>query len=104
MKGFLDAVARGVVDTIADPEAAIESLASRNPAMDGELELRRLELALEANIVTDAVKANGLGLIDDDRFANAIDQIALTYEYQTTPDASLYFTDAYLPEGGFKLD
>lgn len=104
VKGFLGAVAKGMVDTIADPAAAIESLVSRNPAMDGALELRRLELALDANIVTDAVKANGMGLIDEARFANALAQIALTYEYQTTPDASLYFTDAYLPEGGFKLD
>ena len=54
VRGFLDAVAKGMVDTIADPAAAIESLVSRNPAMDGDLELRRLELALEANIVTDA--------------------------------------------------
>ncbi|WP_296641215.1 ABC transporter substrate-binding protein [Roseinatronobacter sp.] len=104
VSAFLDAVAKGMVDTIADPAAAIESLAARNPAMDAELELRRLELALEANIVTDAVRANGMGLIDDARFASALEQIALTYEYQTTPDASLYFTDAYLPEGGFKLD
>lgn len=104
VRAFLDAVAKGVIDTIADPAAAIDSLVSRNPAMDAELELRRLELALEANIVTDWVKANGLGAIDDARFANALEQISLTYEYQTTPDASLYFTDAYLPEGGFKLD
>lgn len=101
---FLDAVAKGMVDTIADPALAIESLVSQNPAMDSELELRRLELALEANIVTDWVKENGLGGIDDARFANALEQIALTYEYQTAPDASLYFTDAYLPEGGFKLE
>ncbi|NBB97497.1 MAG: ABC transporter substrate-binding protein [Alphaproteobacteria bacterium] len=104
VRGFLDAVAKGVVDTIADPAAAIESLASRNPAMDSDLELRRLELALEANIVTDAVQDNGMGLIDDARFANALEQIALTYDYESTPDADLFFTDAYLPEGGFKLD
>jgi NitT/TauT family transport system substrate-binding protein len=54
--------------------------------------------------VTDWVLANGMGIIDDDRFANSIEQIKLTYEYQTEPDASLYFTDAFLPEGGFKLD
>jgi len=104
VSGFLEAVAKGWVDTIADPAAAIESLVASNPAMDSELELRRLELALEANVVTDWVLANGMGIIDDARFANSLEQIALTYEYQSEPDAALYFTDAYLPEGGFKLD
>ncbi len=104
VSAFLEAVAKGWVDTIADPAAAIESLVSRNPAMDGELELRRLELALEDSVVTDWVMENGMGIIDNDRFANSIEQIKLTYEYQTEPDASLYFTDAFLPEGGFKLD
>lgn len=101
---FLEAVARGWVDTIADPAAAIESLVSRNPAMDSELELRRLELAMQDSVVTDWVLANGMGIIDPDRFANAIEQIKLTYDYQTEPDASLYFTDAFLPEGGFQID
>ena len=104
VSGFLEAVAKGWVDTIADPAAAIESLVSRNPAMDGELELRRLELALADTVVTDWVMENGMGIIDADRFANSLEQIKLTYEYQTEPDASVYFTDAFLPEGGFKLD
>jgi NitT/TauT family transport system substrate-binding protein len=103
VKGFLGAVAKGWVDTIADPEAAIASLAAVNPAMDAQLELERLQLALRDNVVTDWVKANGMGIIDDARFANSIEQIKLTYTYATEPDASLYFTDAYLPEGGFKL-
>ncbi|MGY6697020.1 MAG: ABC transporter substrate-binding protein [Roseinatronobacter sp.] len=104
VSAFLEAVAKGWVDTIADPAAAIEALVSVNPAMDGELELRRLELALADNVVTDWVLENGMGIIDNDRFANSLEQIRLTYEYQTEPDASLYFTDAFLPEGGFKLD
>jgi NitT/TauT family transport system substrate-binding protein len=104
VSAFLEAVAKGWVDTIADPAAAIESLVAVNPAMDSELELRRLELSLRDNVVTDWVLANGMGIIDSDRFANSIEQIKLTYDYQTEPDASLYFTDAFLPEGGFKLD
>ncbi|ATX66665.1 ABC transporter substrate-binding protein [Roseinatronobacter bogoriensis] len=104
VSGFLEAVAKGWIDTIADPAAAIESLVSRNPAMDAELELRRLELAMQDTVLTDWVMENGMGIIDSDRFANSIEQIKLTYEYQTEPDASLYFTDAFLPEGGFKLD
>jgi len=104
IEGFLNAVAAGWVDAIADPEAAIASLIERNPAADAGLETRRLQLALDANVMTDHVMANGMGGIDADRMATALDQIALTYEFQTEPDAALYFTDAYLPEGLFPLN
>ncbi|KIC49987.1 ABC transporter substrate-binding protein [Tateyamaria sp. ANG-S1] len=95
--GFLTAVAAGWKDAIADPETAIASLIERNPAADAALEQRRLQLAIDANVLTDAVQANGMGAVDADRMATALEQLAETYEFQNTPDASLYFTDAYLP-------
>ena len=103
LKGFLAAVASGWVDAIGDPDAAVASLIERNPAADAALETRRLQLAIDANVVTDAVMAGGMGTVDADRLARALDQIAETYEFQNAPDASLYFTDAYLPAGGFSL-
>ncbi len=96
---FLTAVAQGMSAAIADPAAGAASVIERNPAGDAELEQRRLELALEGNILTDYVMENGMGGIDVDRFDRAIEQLRLTYEFQAEPDASLYFTDAYLPEG-----
>lgn len=104
VKGFLEGVAKGWVDAIADPAAAMPSLTKRNPAADAELEQRRLQLAIDANVVTDYTSANGMGGIDQDRFNNALEQIKLTYEFKTEPDAALYFTADYLPEGGFKLN
>jgi NitT/TauT family transport system substrate-binding protein len=103
IKGFLGAIAKGWADAVADPAAAIPGLMERNPAADAALEQRRLELSIEANVATDYVLEHGFGMIDDARFANALAQIATVYEFQTAPDAALYFTDAYLPEGGFAL-
>ena len=103
VKNFLEAVARGWVDAIADPAAAMPSLTKRNPAADADLEQRRLQLAIDANVVTDYTTANGMGGIDQDRFNNALEQIKLTYEFKAEPDAALYFTTDFLPEGGFKL-
>ena len=103
VKGFLAAVGEGWKAAIADPAAATESLMQRNPAADAELEQRRLQLAIDANVLTDAVRENGMGDIDDERMASAIEQIGLTYEFENEPDASLYFDDAYLPEGGIAL-
>jgi NitT/TauT family transport system substrate-binding protein len=97
--GALTAIARGWSAAIADPAAGAAAVIDRNPAGDAELEQRRLELAIEANVLTDYVVANGIGGIDADRMATALEQMTLTYEFQNPVDASLYFTDAYLPEG-----
>lgn len=104
VSGFLEAVAMGWQDAIADPASVMPALLARNPAADSALEQRRLELAIDANVVTDFVTANGMGTIDDARLAAAIEQIKMVYDFQNDPDASLYFTDAYLPEGGFALN
>lgn len=95
--GFLTAVVGGLRDSAADPAAAVAAIATRNPAQDNELEQRRLELALEGNILTDWVMANGVGGIDPERFANSLEQIKLTYEFNTEPDPARFFTDAFLP-------
>ena len=103
VKGFLGAVAAGWKDAIADPSAAVASLIERNPAADAALETRRLELAIDANVATDYVLSNGMGGIDAARMDAALVQLAETYEFQNAPDASLYFTDAYLPDAGMLM-
>ncbi len=104
VEAFLRAVAKGWTDVIADPAAGIESLLERNPAADAGLEQERLQMAIDQNVMTDWVKTNGMGTIDAARMAAALEQLGQTYEFQNAPDASLYFTDAYLPEGGFALN
>jgi len=103
IKGFLAGAAEGWKSAIADPASVIPMLIERNPAADADLEQRRLQLSIDANVATDWVMENGFGIIDPARMDAALAQIATTYDFQTPPDASLYFTDAYLPEGGFAL-
>ncbi len=103
VEAFLRAVAAGWQDVINDPAAGIASLIERNPAADPALEQERLQMAIDQNVVTDYVKANGMGGIDAARMETAISQLGETYEYQNAPDAALYFTDAYRPDGGFML-
>ncbi|MEP5758573.1 MAG: ABC transporter substrate-binding protein [Litoreibacter sp.] len=103
VSGFLEAVAMGWKDAIADPASVIPALIERNPAADAALEQRRLELSINDNVLTDYVTENGMGHIDESRLASAIEQIKVVYEFQNEPDLSLYFTDAYLPEGGFSV-
>ena len=57
-------------------------------------------MAIDANVLTDWVKANGFGGIDPDRMAKAIEQTKSVYEFVNAPDAALYFTPKYLPADG----
>ena len=103
VKSFLGAVGKGWKDAVSNPSSAIDALVKRNPAADKNLEERRFKLALSGNVMTDYVLKNGMGNIDKARFEAAITQLSETYKYKTKPNAKLYFTDAYLPKGGFKL-
>lgn len=98
--GFLKAIALGWKDAIADPDAAIAALMTRNPAADPALEKQRLQMAIDANVLTDFVKTNGIGSIDPARMTTAIEQTKSVYEFQTAPDAALYFDPKYLPTDG----
>lgn len=98
--GFLSAVGKGWKDAIASPETAIAALMERNPAADAALETERLQMAIDANVLTDYVKANGMGTVDAARMASAIEQTKSVYEFQTEPDAALYFDASYLPTDG----
>ena len=98
VRGFLAAVVEGTRDAIADPEAGAQAIVDRSPASDVAFEARRLQLAIDDNILTDAVKAGGMGDIDPDRMARAMEQLAVSYEFQNQPAIEDVFTSAYLPE------
>ena len=96
IKGFLRAVSKGWMDAMESPEDAVKSMIARNPAADLALETRRLKLAIDGNVLTDYVKQNGMGKIDNSRMDKALLQLAQTYEFSTEPDISTFYTDEYL--------
>ncbi|MEL6480779.1 MAG: ABC transporter substrate-binding protein [Pseudomonadota bacterium] len=95
--GFLTGIAKGWKRAIEAPDVAIASLLKRNPAADAGLEERRLLLAAEANVLTDYVRANGMGMVDPERFAAAIEQTKTVYEFQSEPDPAVIFDPSFLP-------
>ena len=97
---FTSAVAMGWKDAIATPDAAIAALMERNPAADAALETERLQMAIDANVLTDYVMVNGIGGIDADRMTSAIEQTKSVYEFVNVPDAATYFDPSYLPTDG----
>jgi NitT/TauT family transport system substrate-binding protein len=97
VKGMLRAIAKGMRDTIANPDAAVDSILKRNEIAKKDVELERLKMTLENYVVTPYVKANGFGGIDKERFSRTLDQIGLAFKYKNRPAVDDIFTDAYLP-------
>ena len=103
VKGFLEAVVAGWKDAIADPAGSVEFLVKRNPAADAELEVQRLQIATEANVLTDYVMENGFGDIDPDRFSRALEQLKENFEFDSPLEPKLYFTSEYLPAAADRM-
>ena len=81
VRGFLNALLRGIKDVVKQPAGALDSVLRRNDGARKDVELERLTMAIRDNILTPEVKANGYGGIDNDRMARAIDQLALSYKF-----------------------
>jgi NitT/TauT family transport system substrate-binding protein len=96
--GFVRALIKGTQETVQDPAAAEKYVLAANDVAREAVELERLKMALEDNIVTDEVRANGFGAVDMDRLARSIGQIADTYEFQNArPAPEAIFDASFLP-------
>ncbi len=97
VKAFTRAIIKGFADTVANPAVAVDSVIKRNDVAKKDVELERLNMVLQQNVLTPYVKANGFGGIDKARFERALDQIGLTFTYKAKPKTEDIFTDAFLP-------
>jgi NitT/TauT family transport system substrate-binding protein len=97
VQGFLRAYVKALKDTLRDPARAVDAMLRRSDGARKEVELERLRMAIHDNIVTAAVKADGFGDIDNERFAEAIDQLALAYHFKAKDKAAAAFDPAFLP-------
>jgi NitT/TauT family transport system substrate-binding protein len=97
VKGLLRAIMKGVQDTVKDPSTAVDSIIKRNDVAKKDVELERLKMVLEQNMLTPWVKANGFGGIDKDRFAKSLEQIGLTFSYKKKPTVEEVFSEEFLP-------
>jgi NitT/TauT family transport system substrate-binding protein len=97
VKGFLRAFMKGVQDTVKDPATAVDGVIKRNDVAKKDVELERLRMVLDQNMITPAVKQNGFGGIDKARFDKALEQIGLTFTYKNRPKTEDVFTDQFLP-------
>jgi NitT/TauT family transport system substrate-binding protein len=95
--GFNRAVAKGLREVIADPKAAVALVAEYDPLIDQALEVQRLEMAIEQNILTPHVKQAGFGAIDEARMGRAIEQLAAALDLPQQPAVADIWTAEFLP-------
>lgn len=103
VKGFLASVVRGMQDTIAAPATAVKAVLNHNDVAREAVELERLQMAIDQNIVTDEVLANGLGGVQMDRLEKSIDQIGDTYTFTNRPAAADIFDASFLPAASDRM-
>jgi NitT/TauT family transport system substrate-binding protein len=101
--GLIRATVRGWKDIIADPQGAIEIVAKFDPLIEKKLELERLQLALDVNVLTPYVLKSGIGDVDAARLKNSIAQLALAYGLKSTPEPEAVWTSKFLPPAGERM-
>ena len=97
VKGLVSAIAKAMADVIANPAEGIDIIVKTEPLSNGELEMKRMEFALNNLIYSDETKANGIGTVDPERLTRSIAVIQKLYDLPNAPEASAVFNDAFLP-------
>ena len=97
VKGFLGALNHGIKDAIADPQAAIDSVAAREPLIKPAIERARLDATLADEMTHPEIAKIGLGDVSDDRMAKAIDILVKAKELPRTPKVTEIFDRSFLP-------
>ena len=97
VKGFLKALNHGIKDAMADPKAAVDAVAKREPLIKPDVELAKLEATLADEMSHPEIAKIGLGDISDERMAKAIDILVKAKELPRKPTVSEVFDRSFLP-------
>jgi NitT/TauT family transport system substrate-binding protein len=95
--GFLRALARGVREVVADPDASIKYVKERDPLIDEALERRRMRLAIDMVIATPEFKSNGVGAVNKLKLEETVAQVVAAFNLKVTPNPDAIFNSSFLP-------
>jgi NitT/TauT family transport system substrate-binding protein len=97
VKAFLRAFAKGMKDVVADPKGAIATLKARDGLVNEALELRRLQLALDATVLTADAKAEGFGAVSAPRLSLMASQVSDAFGTKERVSPAAVWRDGFLP-------
>jgi NitT/TauT family transport system substrate-binding protein len=97
VKGLIAAINQGVKDALADPAAAIDAVAKREPLIKKDVERERFDATLQDEMNSPEIAKIGLGNIDKARLKKAIDILVDAQKLPRTPTVDEVFTDKFMP-------
>ncbi len=103
VKGLLRAINRALHEAVGDPKAAIDLLASEEPLLNKDIEMRRLTYVYGSLIDTAEARELGIGDVSDSRLKSSIGIISTAFELAKQPDAAQVFDHGFLPPKADRL-
>ena len=97
VKAFLRAFTKGMKDVIADPKGAIATVKARDGIINDALELRRLNLAMDATVLTADARAEGFGAVNPGRLSLMASQVSDAFATKERVKADAVWSDGFLP-------
>lgn len=103
VKGVVKATIKAWREIAANPDLGIKATKTRDGLIDEALEMRRLKLSLERNVLTKYVKENGFGDVDMARLQRSSDAVAQAVGLPRAPRAEELFEKGFLPPKGERM-
>ena len=97
VKGLLKAINRAVNDTLANPDAAMDTVMKREPLVKREIEKERLIATLRGEMNSPEIAKIGLGDVSDERLDKTISVVVEANELARKPTRDEVFSRAFLP-------
>jgi NitT/TauT family transport system substrate-binding protein len=103
VSGIVRAFNRGLVETLKNLDAAVDSVAKREPLIKKDIEKARLIATLKAEMSHPEVARIGIGDVDDERFKRGIAIVAEANQLPRMPAPEEVFSRAFLPPASERI-
>jgi NitT/TauT family transport system substrate-binding protein len=98
--GLVRAVNKASIEIGIDQDTAMEAVVNYDNLVNAEIERQRLNFAYERLMASEEAAEIGLGDVDDERLARAIDIVVEGYGLTATPAVDQVFSREFLPPRG----
>jgi len=98
VKAFLAAFAKGAKDVMADPKSSVALVKARDGIINADLELRRLQLAIDSVVASPDARKEGFGRINEARMALMASQVSDAYKTKNRVDVKAVWDGSVLPD------
>jgi NitT/TauT family transport system substrate-binding protein len=97
VRSFLKAFTKGVKDVVTDTKGSIASVKARDGIINEELELRRLNLALRAAVLTTQARTEGFGDVNGPRLSLMASQVSDAFATKDRVKLEGLWNGSFLP-------